>query len=201
MVSYHSLTMSTTEHGARRASGTRQTADERRQAVIDAATAEFARRGYHGASTEDIAHAAGISQPYLFRLFGSKKELYLAAARRSIDDLYAVFAAAARGKHGAEALKAMGDAYSEVMRDRDRLMLMLKCWTSCDDPDICRTVRAAWRDIVELVERASGASPRQVSDFFARGMLITIFMSIDLIERPEPWSQRLLDACRDALQE
>ena|SRR5581483_2973551 len=192
--------MNATRGTGAQTSGARQTADERRQAVLDAATVEFARKGYHGTSTEDIARVAGISQPYLFRLFGSKKELYLAAARRSSDELYAVFAEAARGKQGVDALRAMGDAYSEVMRDRDRLMLMLKCWTSCDDPDICRTVRAAWRDIVELVEQTSGASPQEVSDFFARGMLITIFMSIDLIERPEPWSQRLLEACQDALQ-
>ena len=61
---------------------TRQTAEERREAVLDAATHEFAVKGFHGASTEDIARAAGISQPYLFRLFGSKKELYLAAFAR-----------------------------------------------------------------------------------------------------------------------
>ena len=94
-------------------------------------------KGLHGASTDDIARAAGISQPYLFRLFGTKKELYLATARRTVDDLYAVFADAARGKTGMDALHAMGEAYETVMADRDRLMLMLKCWASCDDPEIC----------------------------------------------------------------
>ena len=82
-----------------------------RTAVLDAATTEFARKGLHGASTEDIARAAGISQPYLFRLFGTKKELYLATAQRAVDDLYAVFADAARGKTGMDALHAMGEAY------------------------------------------------------------------------------------------
>ena len=137
----------------------RQTADERRSAVLDAATREFARKGLHGASTDDIARAAGISQPYLFRLFGTKKELYLATARRTVDELYEVFAAAARGKTGMPALQAMGDAYETVMADRDRLMLMLKCWASCDDPEICEGVRRAWRDLVDLAERAS-VSPR-----------------------------------------
>jgi AcrR family transcriptional regulator len=181
------------------AGGPRQTAEERRAAALDAATVEFARTGFHGTSTEDIARAAGISQPYLFRLFGSKKELYLAAARRGIEELYAVFAHAAEGKQGGEALHAMAEAYPQVIGDRDRLMLMLKCWTSCDDPDICRTVRAAWRDVVDLVERSSGASDAEIADFFARGMLITIFMSMNLVEDPEPWSQRLLDACGAAL--
>ena len=100
----------------------RQTADERREAVLIAATHEFAVKGLHGASTEDIARAAGISQPYLFRLFGTKKELYLATARRAVDHLYEVFAGAARGKQGMDALHAMGAAYETVMADRDRLM-------------------------------------------------------------------------------
>jgi AcrR family transcriptional regulator len=73
----------------------RQTAAERRVAVLDAATTEFAAKGLHGASTEDIARAAGISQPYLFRLFGTKKELYLATSQRAIEHLYQVFADAA----------------------------------------------------------------------------------------------------------
>ena len=78
----------------------RQTAAERRVAVLDAATTEFAAKGLHGASTEDIARAAGISQPYLFRLFGTKKELYLATSQRAIEHLYQVFADAAAGKRG-----------------------------------------------------------------------------------------------------
>ena len=65
----------------------RQTAEERREAVLAAATREFAEKGLHGASTDTIARAAGISQPYLFRLFGSKKGLYLATVQRSKDEL------------------------------------------------------------------------------------------------------------------
>ena len=174
----------------------RKTADERRIAVLDAATHEFARKGIHGASTEDIARAAGISQPYLFRLFGTKKELYLATAQRAVDDLYAVFADAARGKTGVDALHAMGAAYEGVMADRDRLMLMLKCWASTDDPDICEGVRSAWRDLVDLAERASGETPEAVSAFFSRGALLTILMAMDAFTRPEPWSKRLVEGCQ-----
>jgi AcrR family transcriptional regulator len=180
---------------------TRQTADERRQAVVDAATHEFAAKGFHAASTDDIARAAGISQPYLFRLFGSKRELYLAAAQRCIDDLYRVFARAAEGKSGEEALHAMGDAYTEIMQDRDRLMLMLKSWTTTDEPEIRRISRTAWRELVDLAERASGEPPEVVTRFFANGMLITVLMALDLVEDPEPWSRRMLDACWKAIQE
>ena len=181
--------------------GTRQTAEERRHAVLDAATREFAAKGLHAASTEAIARAAGISQPYLFRLFGSKRELYLAAAQRCIDDLYRVFAAAAEGKRGEEALHAMGEAYTEVIQDRDRLLLMLKSWTTTDEPEIRRVSRAAWRELVDLAERASGEPPEVVTRFFANGMLITVLMALDLVDDPEPWSRRMLEACWQAIQE
>ena len=179
----------------------RRTAAERRDAVLDAATKEFAVKGYHGTSTEDVARAAGISQPYLFRLFGSKKDLYLATVQRSKDELHAVFAAAAEGKRGKEALYAMAEAYRHVMQDRTRVMLMLKSWSTGDDPDVRRVSRAGWRDLVDLVERASGASPDDVSRFFASGMLITILTALGMEEEPEPWSKRLIDACWEALQQ
>jgi AcrR family transcriptional regulator len=179
---------------------TRQTAEVRRQSVLDAATEAFAAKGYHGTSTEDIARAAGISQPYLFRLFGSKKGLYLAAQKRCIDELYDLFENAARGKAGKEALLAMAEAYELILQDRARQMLMLKSWGTDDDPDIRRASRAGWRDLVDLVEQTSRATPDEVSRFFASGMLITILTAIGMHEEPEPWSKRLVDACWEALR-
>jgi AcrR family transcriptional regulator len=178
----------------------RQTAEERREAVLAAATREFGAKGLHGTSTEDIARAAGISQPYLFRLFGSKKELYLATCQRSIDDLYVVFAEAAKGKSGLAALQAMGDAYGPITEDRDRLMLMLKSW-STDDPDVKRLCRSAWRNLVDLAEQASGASAEDVTHFFAHGMLMTVLISLGFRDDPEPWATRLFEACQEAMQE
>jgi AcrR family transcriptional regulator len=175
---------------------TRQTAGERRAAVLVAATREFAEKGLHGASTDDIARAAGISQPYLFRLFGTKKELYLATARETTESLYGVFERASRGKSGLEALHAMGEAYNEILSDRDRLQMQLKCWASCDDPDVCELVRTAWRDLVDLVEQRSGASPEVVAGFFAKGALLTVLQGMDVFSRPEQWSAHLVEGCR-----
>jgi len=179
---------------------TRQTADERRASVLDAAAHEFALKGLYGTSTEDIARAAGISQPYLFRLFGSKKGLYLAAYQHCVDEVYVAFAEAARGKSGEEALHAMGEAFNELMQNRDRLMFMLKTWATCDDEDVCRATRADWRNLVDLAEQASGESPEVVTRFFANGMLISILMSMNLLEDPEPWSNRLLAACKQGME-
>jgi AcrR family transcriptional regulator len=178
------------------ATTTRQTAEERREAVLEAAAREFSRTGLHGASTDAIAKAAGISQPYLFRLFGTKKELYLATTARKMEETYQVFERASRGKTGEEALRAMGDAYRELLVDRERLQLMLQCFADCDDPDIREGVRAVWRDLVDLVERVSGEPPEVVSAFFAKGMLLNVVNAMQLVEDPAPWGDRLIAGCR-----
>src|SRR5919109_3244027 len=104
------------------ATTTRQTAEERRAAVLEAARHEFAQHGLHGASTEAIARRAGISQPYLFRLFRSKKELFLAVNDACFAEVLEVFRRAASGKSGNDALRAIGDAYKRLI-EADREML------------------------------------------------------------------------------
>ena len=89
----------------------------------------------------------------------------------------------------------MGEAYKEILGDRDRLQMQLKCWTSCDDPDICAMVRSTWRDLVDLVEQRTGGTREEVADFFAKGMLLTILQAMDVFARPEPWASRLIEGC------
>jgi AcrR family transcriptional regulator len=177
---------------------TRQTAEERREAVLEAAASEFSRKGLHGASTEAIAKTAGISQPYLFRLFGTKKELYLAATRLKMEEIYQAFERASRGKTGEEALLAMGDAYQQLIEDRERLQLMLQCMAAAaDDPEIREGMRRVWRDLVELVERVGGGTQAEVSAFFAKGMLLNVLNAMRLFDEPAPWGDRLIAGCRE----
>ena len=174
---------------------TRQTAEVRREAVLEAAATEFSRKGIHGASTDAIAKAAGISQPYLFRLFGTKKELYRAATRLKMEEVYQAFERASRGKSGQEALHAMGDAYRVLIEDRERLQLMLQCFGAAEDDEIREDVRRVWRDLVELTERVSGAAPEEISAFFAKGMLLNVLNAMRLVEDPTPWGDRLIAGC------
>src|SRR5205823_5364187 len=159
---------------------TRSTAAARRDEVLDAALVEFAERGFEGASTEDIARRAGISQPYLFRLFGTKKGLFKAAAARCLRETLEVFQRAAEGKRGEEAVHAMAQAYLELLQDRTRLGSQLQSYAACDDPEICEVVRAGYGDLVAYVERVSGLDSRGVMEFFAIGMLLTVFSAMDL---------------------
>ena len=63
----------------------RMTADERREQVLTAATRAFARTGYAGTSTDAVAREAGVSQPYVVRMFGTKLDLFLAVFDRASD--------------------------------------------------------------------------------------------------------------------
>ena len=173
----------------------RLSAAERRDDVLDAALLEFAERGLEGTSTEDIAHRAGISQPYLFRLFGTKKELYLEVVRRCLSDTLLLFQEASAGKSGEEALSAMGIAYRGLLTDRLRLRQQMQAYADCDDPQVREVVREGYGALVEHVERVSGADAERVRDFFAFGMLLNVFASMDLLNQDAPWAKRLLEAC------
>jgi AcrR family transcriptional regulator len=170
----------------------RKTAQERRDEIVDAAFAEFAQKGLHGTSTDVIARRAGVSQPYLFRLFGTKKDLFIAALNRCFRVTLETFMRAAEGKRGDEALRSMGASYEDLLGDRNKLLLQLHGYAACEDPEICEVVRRGFGDIVEYVERASGAPPERVRDFLARGMLCNVFSAMDLPQDPDGWAQRLL---------
>jgi AcrR family transcriptional regulator len=174
----------------------RKTKDARREEILDAAMLEFAERGFHGASTEDIARRAGISQPYVFRLFGTKKELFRAVVSRCFRETLEMFQRAAEGHRGAEALEAMGQAYvNQLQTDSVRLRAQMQSYAACDDPEIREVVRQGFGDLVAYAQRVSGLPPEHVGRFFATGMLLNVFASMGQFgDGAEPWAQALCDA-------
>src|SRR5215212_9299761 len=126
----------------------RQSAETRRESILDAALIEFAERGLHGTSTEDIAKRAGISQPYVFRLFGSKKHLFAAACARCMRELREQMEVAAAGLSGEEALDSMGKAYRDILEaDPHRLQLQMHMYAAAQDPEIRESVRSGFGDL------------------------------------------------------
>ena len=174
----------------------RKTKDERREEILDAALEEFAERGYHGASTEDIARRAGISQPYVFRLFGTKKELFRAVVARCFRETLEMFQRSAEGLRGEDALKAIGQAYMELLQtDRSRLNAQLQAYAACDDPEIRDVVRNGYGDLVSYIERLSGGSVEEVANFFSKGMLLNVLAAMQVQDGSEAWAARLLEGC------
>jgi len=169
----------------------RQTSEERRDQVVEAAIREFAENGYAAASTAAIARRAGISQPYIYALFPNKQELFLAAHDRVSGRIRATFREAARGATDtADALHRMGQTYPELIADRFALLCQLQSYAAAGDPDIRRHVGDAFRALVADVRELSGASPVEAAQFFAAGMLANVTTILEIPEICEPlWEE------------
>jgi AcrR family transcriptional regulator len=166
----------------------RMPAAERRELVLNAAVAEFAVHGLAGTSTENVARQAGISQPYLFRLFPTKKALFVELVDRCFQRVRDAFTAAAGDRTGEEALMAMADAYETLLEDRTLLLLQMQAYAACDDPEIRAATRAGFKKLWELVERLTGLPFQTVVDFFAVGMLMNVAAAMDLPSVDERWT-------------
>jgi AcrR family transcriptional regulator len=170
----------------------RMSAEDRRADVLRVAVAEFAKHGFEGTSTEDVARAAGISQPYLFRLFPTKKALFLALVEHGFSRVRAAFTEAVGDRTGDAALEAMGEAYGELLRDRDQLMLQLQAYAACNDPDIGAVTRREFGRLWRDVSRHSGVDEERLQQFFAMGMLMNVMAAMDATSHAATWVKACL---------
>lgn len=168
--------------------GERVSAEVRREQVLAAAVVEFARTGLAGTSTQTIAERAGISQPYLFRLFPNKKALFLAAANRVHDQIIAEFEDAAGNAAGAEAMDRMGARYTDLIHDRSFLLMQLQAYAAADDADIRAVAQAGFRRVWQAIERITGSDADGVRAFYATGMLCNVVTALEIDQLDEPWA-------------
>jgi AcrR family transcriptional regulator len=169
------------------APATRMTADERRVDVLRAAVAEFAKTGYQGTSTEDVARVAGISQPYLFKMWPTKKALFISLVEHGFERVRQAFVDATGDATGDEALDRMGERYGELLRDRDELLLQMQAYAACDDPEIGEVTRREFGRLWREVARLSGLDDERLQQFFAMGMLMNVVASMDATNHPSQW--------------
>jgi AcrR family transcriptional regulator len=168
----------------------RLTAGERREQIVAVAVRHFGDSGMHGTSTEDIAQEAGLSQPYLFRLFRTKRDLFLACCEACTARVIEAFRTAAAAAPEGEKLTAMGDAYMALLGDEQWLRMQLQMYAACADDVIRVRARELYRDLVQAVREFSGADEEDLWRFFATGMLINVVSSIGLkeIAAEDPWA-------------
>ena len=170
---------------------TRVPASERRDALIEAAVHEFAHGGLHGTPVERIARRVGVAQPYVFSLFGSKKQLFLAAVERGFERIADTFARTAAEYEssqvagGGDVLNVMGSAYVGLVdADRDYLLLQHQSYAACDDEEIRTRVRSLYAQLVAHVERIANdaatragqeqPAPERIDEFFRYGMWMNV---------------------------
>ncbi len=148
--------------------------DARRDQILRAALAVFAQGGYTGTSTDQVARAAGVSQPYVVRLFGSKQELfgqvYAHACRRVLETLAAV-------PNGPDAKEQMGQAYVDLLQDRDLLMVTMHGFVAGADPAIGAIARRTLAEAFRLYRDRTGGTQDEARDFVAHGMLINVLVA------------------------
>lgn len=175
------------------------TSDVRREAVLDAAIAEFAKTGFHGTPINTVAATAGISPAYVFKLFPSKVELFVAALDRCFERVEGALAAGAARTTGGDpeqVLHEMGGAYAELIVDKSLLMLQVHALSAADVPDIAAAVRRGLQRVTEFAERRSGGTGEQVQHFMAYGQLCHLITTLGLDASEGPWAATLTAGIR-----
>jgi AcrR family transcriptional regulator len=171
---------------------TRLTAEERQEQLVAAAVTAFCRGGYAGTTTDQVARLAGVSQPYVIRLFGTKQHLFTAALQHAADRVEQRFREAAAAD---PTLAALGAAYDAMLAEREVLTILLHGFAAGSDPEIGPVVRECFGRVYTTVRELTGASVEQTWEFLANGMLLTVLGAMRAIGPgavPSPWTAELL---------
>jgi len=179
----------------------RMSGPERRSQVLAIAAGEFANHGLHGASIEAIAREAGITQAYVFRMFGTKKALFLELVGTAFDRFSDGMSLAAPGTGGLEALAQMGAQYYELLADRTALLLQLQGFAACGDTEVRDLVRGRLAHMWDTVADTSGLDPVTVKSFLAFGMLLNNVAALDIDDLNAPWAKGVRTRITPALFE
>ena len=157
----------------------RMTASERREQILQAALTVFADGGYAGTTTDQVAREAGVSQPYVVRLFGGKQPLFAVVYSRASARVVAALAAVAPGP---DAKQEMGEAYIGLLADRNLLLLLMHGFAAGSEPEIGRLARWTLSEAFRLYVERTGEGPDEARIFVAHGMLINVLLAVNATE-------------------
>lgn len=181
----------------------------REQEIIDAALQVFSKRGYHGATVDEIAELAGISKPMVYLYLGSKEGLLIACLRREVDRLVTAFREAARAGHSPEQrLRAgLGAFFAFVSTHRDSWVVLHR-QAAGQGQDIAAELATARRSVMAEVTglvRAgveesdqAGALSQEDAEFVAHALVgaadsLTDWMGLHPDEAPDRVTLRLMN--------
>ena len=179
----------------------RMSGQDRRQQVLRIAAEEFAAGGLHGTPAEVIARRAGITQAYVFRMFGTKKALFIEVVTAAFGRMTDGLRAAARDLTGLDALALMGAQYNELLADRTSLLLQLQGLAACGDDEVREAVRGSFARMWQTVSEVTGLAPVTVKTFLAFGMLLNSNAALQAGELDEPWAAGVRTRIRPGLFE
>ncbi|WP_216363492.1 TetR/AcrR family transcriptional regulator [Subtercola boreus] len=171
---------------------TRMRGEDRRGSILQAAMQVFGDYGYVGATTAQIARAAGVSQPYVVQTFGTKEQLFLAVIEQALDRLLAAFAEVVETPPGdsgdtdssdeSTLAGRLGAAYVDQLEDRGLLLSLMHAFVLGRDPVIGRVGREGFMKVYRYLRDVAGFSPQEVRGFLAEGMLINTMVGLRMID-------------------
>ena len=180
---------------------TRMPAEQRRESILSAATEVFGERGYVGATTDAVAKAAGVSQPYVVRMFGTKENLFLEVLHRALERLLATFRgviAEHPDEVGCEPLAGrIGAAYADLLADRGLLLSLMQAFMLGADPVVGPAAREGFLQVYRLLREEAGFTPEQADQFLSHGMMLNTLVAIGMAGdyASDPRARELVDVC------
>ncbi|MDM4762632.1 TetR/AcrR family transcriptional regulator [Galbitalea sp. SE-J8] len=160
----------------------RMRSDERRALILDAAMDVFGDRGYVGATTDQVARAAGVSQPYVVRMFGSKQQLYVEVLQRALDELITAFEGALEGPAD-EIGHRMGRAYATIAGRRRGLVLsLMHAFVLGAEPVIGECAREGFLSVYRFLRERAGLDAPRAVEFLSGGMLINTLIGLQMVD-------------------
>ena len=158
--------------------------DVRRESILLAATDVFGQYGYYGTTTDQVAKAAGVSQPYVVRMFGTKERLFLDVLERALSLLLVGFRSVlAEGKHDLTA--RLGGAYVDMLNQRGLLLSLMHAFVLGGDPVIGAAARRGFLEVYALLRDEAGLSPADAQSFLEGGMLLNTLVGLRMSDEFE----------------
>lgn len=173
-------------------------AAERRELILRAASVVFGERGYAGTTTDAVADAAGVSQAYIVRIFGTKEALFSETANHALSHIEAVFRDVARplapGESDGGVQERLGRAYVGLVADRGILLTVMHLFTLGHHPRFGPLARDGILSVYRILRDEVGLSPEGAEGFLAKGMLINTLLGLRLpdIADSDPDAKELL---------
>ena len=150
--------------------------------MLIAASNVFGNLGYAGATTDAIAKAAGVSQAYVVRTFGSKENLFAEASERALTRIKDAFTQVTQETKGDDLKETMGRAYVELMADQSNLLIVMHLFTMGQHPRFGPIARAGFLEIYRVIYDALDMDTDAANEFLAQGMLNNVLLGIGLVE-------------------
>ncbi|MGA7606935.1 MAG: TetR/AcrR family transcriptional regulator, partial [Anaerolineales bacterium] len=128
---------------------------ERRALILAQAKKIFAQKGYRGASTGELARASGITEPILYKHFGSKKKLYLTVLAMLSEQFIESFRGLVERRAETNLLDSLTnlliDYRNAAMKEHDNIHLLLNAALESNDPEVIQLTQEHNREMYALV--------------------------------------------------